>query len=61
MLWSTLDTTRNSVIFSEADNIHQLLQTGGVAAYEKLVAEIGTRKPEGIKASDGRAGLGSRP
>ena len=41
--------------------IHELLQTGRVAAYEKLAAEMGTRKLERISASDGRAMRGGGP
>jgi DNA polymerase (family 10) len=43
------------------DKIHELLQTGRVAAYEKLVSEMGTREPEQTKGPDDRAMRGGRP
>lgn len=43
------------------DKIHELLQTGHVAAYERLVAEMGTPKPERTKALGDPAAAGGRP
>ena len=43
------------------NKIHELLQTGRVAAYEKLVAEMGTHELERTKPLDDGAMLGGRP
>lgn len=43
------------------DKIHELLRTGRVAAYEKLVAEMGTREPVETKALDDTPAAGGRP
>lgn len=43
------------------DKIHELLQTGRVAAYERLVAEMGTREPEWTKELDDPPAGGGRP
>jgi DNA polymerase (family 10) len=43
------------------DKIHELVQTGSVAAYEKLVAEMVTRNPERIDTSDDSAMGGGQP
>lgn len=43
------------------DKIHELLQTGRVAAYERLVAEMGAREPERTKAFDDPPAAGGRP
>ena len=43
------------------DKIHELLQTGRVAAYEKLVAEMDAPKPERTKAFDDPPAAGGRP
>jgi DNA polymerase (family 10) len=42
------------------DKIHELLQTGRVAAYEKLVAEMDAPEPDRTKALDDRAMRGGR-
>lgn len=43
------------------DKIHELLQTGRVAAYEKLVADMGPREPERVKSLEDPPAAGGGP